>query len=825
MEEHLTGSVGGAQAVGPERGPALVLALDTAVLTTCVPLLWWLHTFHQSVSVPVAVAVGLLFLVAEWFPVDVEIRQQGHTVAFTAVPLIIGLCTLPPLLVLGLRLASSVFVLGLLQRQSPVKFVTNVVSHGLQIGVAAAILVPLAPGTPEGLRSWGVAALAVAASEVAGAIMVTAAISIFEGGFDREFLPDIVTGWAVLLPDVALGLLAAILLDLSPGTTVLLVGIGGCMGAVVRGYAKVTARYRVLETLDSFTHELGLAVLAGRVRMTLLEQLRQRLHADVAWIQVAGEASRCAELRGAADVPTEVVLPRHPGPNPTPTAHDMVGVVHVGDERLLIGVDDRLGDVRAFDGEDVRLFELLIAHASVALQNVQLVDQLRDEVAINEGLATRDQLTGLPNRRLFILELEAALRFPLPFGVLLLGLDRFKEVNDTLSHQTGDELLVEVGRRLRDALPAVSAVARTGGDEFAVLLVGDDADELRDQAERALAAVDGSYHLAGMDLDVSASGGLARTGTAGTAAVTLLRQADVAMYQAKAARQPFREYAADRDTSSPARLAMAGRLRTAIARGDLTLEYQPQVDLTSGRVVGVEALVRWRPEGQPVSPVEFIEVAERTGLIRPLTELVLRQAMRQCAEWAEAGMALRVSANLSTRNIEDPHLVGLVSSLLAEHEGIVGLFEVEVTETSVMVDPDACTATLQAFHDLGLHISIDDFGTGHSSLAYLTKLPVDQLKIDRSFVTELTKPGSGQAVVHAIIDLGRHLGLEVVAEGIETRSQLEALTAMGCAIGQGYYYARPLPAADVPAWVAHHEGATRPPRRLVSVTGAEPQVM
>jgi hypothetical protein len=313
VEEHLTPEAPGAPAPvpdGPDRGARRVAALDAALALATVPLLAWLHGYPRPTSLAVAVGVGLLFLVAEWFPVDVAIREQGHTVAFTAVPLIVGLCTLPPVIVVGLRLAASLVVLGIVQRQAITKFVTNVVSHALQVAVAGAIIVPFVGRVPNGPADWLVAAAAVVAAEVAGTAVVTLAITLWEGEFDRSYLEGTMTGWLVLAPDAALGLVTAIVLDASPSAVALLAILGLSLGAVVRGYAVVTTRYRVMEVLGSFTDALGAAVVDDRLHRELLDQLRARLHAGTAWIASDGDpALRIVARQGTAELTAEPLPP------------------------------------------------------------------------------------------------------------------------------------------------------------------------------------------------------------------------------------------------------------------------------------------------------------------------------------------------------------------------------------------------------------------------------------------------------------------------------------------------------------------------------------
>ena len=810
-----------------ERNPTRpIIALDLAL--ALAPLIGWLSTHGAPGSqlssgslLAVGIGVGALFLVAEWFPIDVELGEQGHTVAFTAVPLVVGLAFLPPLVVVGVRVGASLIVLGLIGRQGALKLGTNVLFHATQAAVAAAVFVPFVDGVPSSPRTWLIAGAAVLAAEAAGIVLVTTAISLSEGRFDAAYLDGILAGWAVLLPDAALGLLTAILLHQAPAAVVLTAIVGVALAAVVRSYARVTERYRVLEVLDSFTAALVRAVVDDRLHDELLSQLAERLHARSAWIQRPEALDRRLVRRDGHLIDEPLPGDLRPGDE---RDHRIIGSVRAGTALLLIGVDDRLGDVRAFDREDHRLFELLVAHASVALQNVGLLDRVRHEAAMSDLLATTDQLTGLPNRTRFLRDLDRAGTSG-AVAVLVVGVDRFKEVNDTLGHQHGGELLCTVADQLDAHLRAasrsapVTAIARLGGDQFAVRWDGITAEQAMARSRSLVAALSGGRRIAGVELDVALSGGLAWADSGGIDGIRLLRQADVAMHLAKADRRPVVAYEPDRDTANPARLAMAGRLRAAIEEGALTLHYQPQLDLRSDRVVGVEALVRWMPPDQqrPISPADFVDVAERTGLIHPLTRLVLQRAAAQAAAWQRQGLDLRMSVNLSARNLEDESLGRDLAAILAGEGVDPRTFEVQVTETSVMTDPTTAIATLQAIAQLGVSVSIDDFGTGHSSLAYLIRLPVHQLKVDRSFVMAMDRSDAGRAVVHAIVDLGRHLGLEVVAEGIETQAQLDLLAEVGCATGQGYLFARPLPATELVDWIERHHAAQAPSASIAAV--------
>jgi diguanylate cyclase (GGDEF)-like protein len=418
------------------------------------------------------------------------------------------------------------------------------------------------------------------------------------------------------------------------------------------------------------------------------------------------------------------------------------------------------------------------------------------------ALATYDPLTALANRTLFHEQLDKRLAEERSIAVLLIDLDRFKEVNDTLGHAFGDELLVEVGRRLRPLLSEPDLIARLGGDEFGVFVHADDEAHALTRVDELLAQIRQPFDIAGLDFDIDASIGVAMADDPALTAADLVRRADVAMYTAKEDRASRALYSSDRDHYRAERLALAGRLRRGIADGELLLHYQPQLDLVTGDIIGVEALLRWDHPGRGlVAPDEFIPVAERTELIRPLTSFVFTAAITQAAVWRRAGYDLNVSVNLSPRNLGEDDLVESIAHLLLLHDVPPSSLVVELTETAVMASPDRAAEVMRRLRAIGVKISIDDFGTGHSSLAYLTTLPNDELKIDRSFIQAMSTDANARTVVRAIVDLARSLRLEVVAEGIETADDTAVLREIGCTTGQGYFFSKPLDAEAMTAWL------------------------
>ncbi len=444
---------------------------------------------------------------------------------------------------------------------------------------------------------------------------------------------------------------------------------------------------------------------------------------------------------------------------------------------------------------------------------------------LNEHQALHDSLTDLPNRTLFRDRIKQAIAMAEREGghlaVAMMDLDRFKDVNDSLGHHAGDALLVEIGRRLRGILRTSDTVARLGGDEFGVLISKPrSAQDVAVVIEKVRAALEQPVIVDGLSLPAEASIGIAMFPEHGRDVDTLLRHADVAMYSAKEDKSGYLFYDNSRSESDPARLTLVSELRRAIEQHELVLYYQPKAALESGTVNSVEALLRWNhPTRGLVGPDEFIPLAQQTGLIKPLTLYVLEEALGQCHAWQREGMRLGVAVNLSVRNLLDAEFPEQVRRLLDQHRVDPSLLELEITESIVLSDPVRTKRVLDKLSAMGIRLSIDDFGTGYSSLAYLSHLPVDEIKIDRSFVMNMAQCDNDAVIVRSTIDLGRNLGLQVVAEGVETEQAWDELSQLGCNLAQGYYLSRPVPAAELTQWMRRRPleaGGTRAKIRRVA---------
>jgi diguanylate cyclase len=448
-----------------------------------------------------------------------------------------------------------------------------------------------------------------------------------------------------------------------------------------------------------------------------------------------------------------------------------------------------------------------------AIEQSQLRRRQRLAQAALEHQALHDSLTDLPNRLLLRQEIDASIATGQVQSLLLLDIDNFKEINDSFGHHIGDLLLRQVGPRLRERLEPGSMVARLGGDEFAILLPHASADQASRAAHGLLRSLERPFLSGDHALEITASIGIATYPDHGQAAETLLQRADVAMYVAKRSGGAWAIYRQEDDPYDVRRIALRADLWRAIDREEILLYYQPQVALATGEVVGLEALSRWKHADRGwIPPTEFIPVAERMGLIKLLTAYIVKMVATQILDWQKAGIDIPVAINVSMRNLLDPLFPDMVEGTVAATGVDASRIKLEITESAVMAEPAHVLQTMHRLRSAGIRFSIDDFGTGYSSLSYLQRLPVEEIKIDRSFVGQLTVHEGSAAIVRATIELGIGLGLEVVAEGVEDAATWTFLNRIGCSTAQGYFMSRPLPAGEVEAWLADWKARSSRPQ-------------
>ncbi|HUO84235.1 MAG TPA: EAL domain-containing protein, partial [Thermoanaerobaculia bacterium] len=469
---------------------------------------------------------------------------------------------------------------------------------------------------------------------------------------------------------------------------------------------------------------------------------------------------------------------------------------------LLVPIHDEMGEVRLW------------------LAYLRDVSDQKAKLATLEHQALHDALTGLPNRALLLDRLEQSIlqarHRGTAAGLMITDLDRFKEINDTFGHHFGDALLQQVGDRLRDVVPDSNTVARMGGDEFAVVLPAiSDAGETMRVARRILNALEHPFTVEAQQFDVGISIGIAMFPDHGNDAATLLRRADTAMYSAKREGIGYAVYTQDLDTEDPGLLSLRVELRLAIERNELRTYYQPKVHLSTGLVTRVEALARWQhPEKGLIFPDRFIPLAERTGLIEPLTDWVLDDVLRQCREWQDRGLPLHVAINLSSKSLQEHVLPQRIYSRLQYWGVDPSRLKLEITENSIMSNPPQALALVSLLQSVGVRLSLDDFGTGYSSLVHLRQLPVDEIKIDKSFVMGMRTSEGDAAIVRAMIDLGHNLGRQVVAEGVEDDETCRRLIAMGCDLAQGYCFTPPIPAEALVEWLTENNWGVKVWQRI-----------
>jgi len=783
-----------------------------------------------------AAVVCVLFGAALWAPVS--LHHRGNTIAFAldSVPIMLGLVFLRPSLLVLSAVCAEAFVYTILRKLALIKIVLNVALIGFSTAVSALVYREiLGTYSPVSLRGWAAAAVALCAAAATPIFVVRIVSAIYGQTTERRTGSQLTFEAMLIAASICLSLvvLDAAWFDLWAAVPLLLVG--ALIIVAYRGFTRLTLRFASLQRLYDFSQVLGTANLEPTsMSIDVLRQVCTVMRARRAQLilaETSGIPRRISlddrgpsgveliNLDAASFVTDAITTGQASLHTSTNTQHRGIGYDNVAGEfreaivaplmgeTSVIGAIvalDRDEDFDEFDEDDLRLFGALVANASVNLERARLVEELRYEVDSKTHQATHDMLTGLPNRMLFTSRAATALNESAGVAIVLLDLDRFKDVNDTLGHAIGDRLLLEISERLQRATSERATVARLGGDEFALVIP--DVSDL----EQAVALVNELHtvlsrpiEMDGLTLAVTASAGIALAPRHGDDVALLLQRADIAMYLAKERRTSVEVYSVEHDQSMRRWLMLGGLLTHALeTKSELSVVYHAIGDVRSHQIVQVEALCRWNhPEQGSIPPDEFIAIAEQMGLINQISEFVLSEACAHLADWRRAGLHVSTAINISGRELSDGSLVDRVARHLEANGLPAELLTLEVTETEVMADLLQASRVLDELAALGIRIAIDDYGTGYSSLAYLHRLPVQELKIDRSFVTNLPNEPSNRIIVRSSIAMAHSLGLSVVAEGAEDEVTCAMLADAGCDLIQGYYLAKPMGADDLKAWL------------------------
>ncbi|MGH3678829.1 MAG: putative bifunctional diguanylate cyclase/phosphodiesterase [Natronosporangium sp.] len=794
-----------------------------------------------------AVAFLATFVGALLAVLQVEVRRQTLVISMTEVPLLLGLYYLSPML-LVLVVAVATLVVRSYQQQGTVKLWFNVVSQAAGAALAALIVQAGPPLDGTTVTTWLILASAVCASALVTLSAVIGVVTLVQGTMpSRDLVRMTVPGLTVSGFNIVVGLVVLIMLQQGLWSLVLLALVVLFFAVAYHSYARSIQHSRSLNEMYDLTRAIADTPHDGTLTDVFLGRVREMLQAEYAtlWIPGAGRhpevllsakvdytalldfaATPAALRRRAFESGETVAIGQKLGDQGLRSALAQAGVKDVIVVPLRAGsavigcleVAGRIGDIYHFGQGDVRLLETIAGHAAVAVENSRLVERLRFD-------AYHDALTALPNRRRVTDGLEESVAVRTPgevVAVLLLDVTGLRDVNESLGRAAGDQLLVEVAGRIREAAPSSALVGRIGGDAFAITLrLPDDAaalalaSELRDRLRRPLT-------VGALTLEVDAAVGVVVHPEHGAEPATLLQRADVATQAAKGLSSGVQLFNQALESGSARRLGLAADLRQALDNDELEVHYQPKVSIADRRLVGVECLARWEhPAHGSVLPADFVAVAEHTGQLGKLTEAVLTAGLRRARQWADSGHPLPIAVNLSSRTLLDPEFPGRVGQLLAEHGVAPELLTFEIIEDGTIGELDRPLPVLHRLSELGIRLAVDDFGTGYSSLSYLRQLPVQEVKIDKSFVQGMATDAGDLAIVRTVVDLSRHFGLVAVAEGVESELTLNLLQEIGCEVGQGFLFSRPLPYERLEAWLAAQTDAEPSPagqvRRLRAV--------
>lgn len=829
-------------------GAARIWALTTVMAAVAGALFIAVALGIQPRFAPVTIpwwALAIGFYLAETNVVHLEFRRQAHTFSLSEIPLVIGLVFATPVDFVLANVIGAGIGLVLIRRQAPIKLAFNLSHFALEATLAVIVFSLLSGGDLRpGALVWLAAFAAAAVANVVGIVSIAVAIAFAEGRWEPGRLPETLKfGLAVGMTNTSLALMGVTILWLEPSAAWLL---GIPIALILVAYRTLMSereKNKSLEFLYESTRilqrspELDAAVAdllqhartmfrAGRARLVLFPT-RAGEPALETVIGSGDERRVMREIQLDTDDPiyrrtlvepgaflhhqsraqSELIDGRYPGMQDA-----MVAALRGDSETIgMLMIADRLGDVTSFVGEDLKLFETLANHAAIAFENGQLGRSLAQLAELKERLrhqAFHDVLTGLGNRALFLERMSESLAAEIRDGasraaILFVDLDDFKTVNDSLGHAAGDDLLRAVAERLRACVRPEDLAVRLGGDEFGVLVEDGEAGGAVIVAQRILDALRAPFPIAGTEVSIHGSIGVAVSRRPQDGAEALVRDADVAMYTAKAGGKGGYAIFEPRFYAAVVqRHALKGDLQRAVDDGCFVLHYQPIVNLATSETLEVEALLRWQhPARGIVMPADFIPFAEETGLILPIGRWVMEEAIKQARSWAQAsgGDLTRLSVNVSARQVQQSGFVDEIAELLTRQDFPATRLTLEITETLMMHDVEVTIDRLKAVRALGMRVALDDFGTGWSSMAWLREFPVDALKVPKEF---LGGPGASDnewEFARAIVALAHSLKLDVIAEGIEYADQVRRLRSIGVKTGQGFFFSPAVPAHDVPA--------------------------
>ncbi|WP_436692564.1 MULTISPECIES: putative bifunctional diguanylate cyclase/phosphodiesterase [unclassified Geodermatophilus] len=814
------------------RQPSVVAFGSIALALPFVVYL--LGTATAPVDLWVVPAFFAAFLVAERLTLAVEVRSHTFTCSVGEVVLVVALVEMGGTWT-AVAWAAAIWVISVRDPIAISKTLTNVAATVIQVGVVVLVLDNLPVGPLTDPLTWLCYILAVATATAVGTLIVIAAIAITQGNPGRVMLARLFVPVLVVYPlSVVIGLVASLLVDRTAWAWLLLLPVLVALALLYQRFARVARESERLERVYEFARRVEQVSSDEDGTRLIVEAVKELLNAErvALWLPpyldegprlvVATEDGRSwydgpsdpddlirrRATDGSVDGPVLVSLARATDAEAAALARrgaeDLLAapVATAAGEPGYLEICDRRSDVVSFVDGDRAALDSMLTHVNAAIRQQQLLTQIRYD-------ADHDRLTGLPNRQRLAVEIDQLLAAdPVAgrAGLILAALDNCTEVTDTLGHAASDELLLVTAGLLREHAPPQALVARMEGEQFAVLLPGLSLAATERAARRLREATSTRARVAGLDLEVTLSIGVAAAPVHGTDAGTLMQRADVALL-AGSGSSGVASYHPVLDQQSLRRLQLGTELEQAMAEGQISVVFQPIIDARSSDIVSVETLVRWaHPRYGAIAPDDFIHLAEQIGRIGLLTDHVLDLALARCRKWLDQDIALSVAVNLSARCLAEPDLVDRVRRALRRH-GVPGeLLTLELTEGSVVDDSVRSSTVLADLHALGLRLSMDDFGTGYSSLSQLRQLPIDEVKIDKSFVLGMSTSQGESFIARSIIELAHNLGLRVVAEGVEDELTRNLLAEMGCDKLQGFLVSRPLPDERLESWILARTG-------------------